>query len=77
MGTQYNGYLTNYTSIIDPFQITISNIDGGIFDQSWAYNLWKFVTANLDRFFPGFSSLIPGFVAAYNFSANFLEYGKT
>jgi hypothetical protein len=77
VGMQYNQHLTNYTSIIDPFQITISNIDGAFLDQSWAYNLWKFVTANLDRFFPGFSNLIPGLEAAYDFSANFLRYGKT
>jgi len=77
VGMQYNQHLTNYTSIIDPFQITISNIDGAFLDQAWAYNVWKFVTANLDRFFPGFSNLVPGFEAAYNFSSNFLQYGKT
>jgi hypothetical protein len=76
VGNQYGNDFTDYISIIDPFSITISNIDGGIFDQSFAYNLYKFAEASLDRYYP-VSNLIPGVQAAYQFSDNFMAYGNT
>jgi hypothetical protein len=76
VGNKYNNDFTNYTAIINPFQITISNIDGAIFDQAFAYNLWKFVSANIDRFYP-ISNLIPGIQASFQFSDNFMAYGNT
>jgi hypothetical protein len=74
-GAQYGQYFTNYSSIVNPFAITISNIDGGFFDQAMPYNLYKFFNANLDRFVVNFGNLIPGVEAAYNFSDNFMAYG--
>ncbi len=76
VGNQYDQYFTNYTSIISPFAITISNIDGGVFDQAMPYNLWKFFSANLDRFVGNFGNLIQGLDEAYEFSNNFMAYGK-
>jgi hypothetical protein len=77
VGKQYDQYFTNYTSIISPFAITISNIDGAIFDQAMPYNLWKFFSANLDCFVGNFGNLIQGVDEAYEFSDNFMAYGKT
>ena len=74
VGKQYDNDFRNYTSITTPFSITISNIDGAFFDQSWAYNLWEFVTANIDRFYP-VANLIPEVNAAFNFSDHFQAYG--
>lgn len=43
-------------------------------DPSWAYNLWKFVTDNLQRYFP-IADFIPGVNASSQFVHNFLAYG--
>lgn len=75
VGKQYANEVNNYTSIISPFAITISSIDGAIFDQAWNYNLYRFVSTNLDRFYP-ISKFIPGVNASRNFSEPFLQYGE-
>jgi hypothetical protein len=74
IGNKYDQEFKNYTSIINPFAITISNIDGAFMDPAWAYNLWKFVTNNLQRYFP-IADFIPGVNASYKFVHNFLAYG--
>lgn len=77
VGTRYGQHFTNYTIVVNPFAITISNIDGAIFDQAMPYNLYKFFSANLDRYIGNFGDLIPGVKEAFNFTSYFLEYGRT
>lgn len=75
VGKQYTNEVNNYTSITSPFAITISNIDGGIFEKAWEYNLYKFVSINLNQFYP-IAQFLPGVNASLNFSKPFLAYGK-
>jgi hypothetical protein len=75
VGDKYYKYFGNYTMFADPFAITITDMNGGFFDQAFPLEEWEFISANLNRYIPTLSELIPGISNSEAFSSTFSTYG--